>query len=79
MKTTYIVCKNCKHTTNKAKNTCDRCGIVREDFIVGDSAAIHVFRAGFYEHIDLEPIYCGSKAELRAQTEDRGLTSHYVH
>jgi hypothetical protein len=40
--------------------------------------AVHIFKAGFYEHIDSEPIYIGSRKQLQNETRSRGLTSDYA-
>lgn len=42
------------------------------------SYALHRFKAGYYEHIDLQPVYCGSKRQLKTECDKRGLTSVYA-
>lgn len=39
---------------------------------------IHVFKSGHFEHIAPDPIYCGSKADLRAVCREHNCTSDYA-
>lgn len=43
-----------------------------------ESAAVHIFREGFFEHIAAEPIYIKSMKQLKEETRSRGLVSHYA-
>lgn len=45
---------------------------------LNSSYAVHSFKAGYFEHIALEPIYCGSKRQLKGECDKRGLTSIYA-
>lgn len=40
--------------------------------------AVHIFKAGYYEHIADEPIYIRSRKQLQQETRSRGLTSDYA-
>ncbi len=44
----------------------------------GKAPAVHIFQAGWYEHIDSKPIYIKSRQQLREETRSRGLTSDYA-
>ncbi len=46
--------------------------------ILNSSYAVAPFKSGYFEHIALEPIYCGSKRQLRGECDKRGLTSIYA-
>jgi hypothetical protein len=39
---------------------------------------IHIFKSGYFEHIAADPIYCGSKADLRAVCRENNCTSDYA-
>lgn len=74
----YIQCRDCFKLVEQGVANCPRC----ERQMVDEAKfapAIHVFRSGWFEHIALEPIYIKGKRQLKHETEDRGLTSHYVH
>lgn len=38
----------------------------------------HRFREGWYEHIDLSPVYVSTRQQLRDETAARGLSSTYI-
>lgn len=38
----------------------------------------HVFKAGMFEHLGIEPVYAGSKSQLKAECKERGLFSPYA-
>lgn len=46
--------------------------------VLNTGYALHKFKAGYYEHIASEPIYCGSKRQLKTECDKRGLTSIYA-
>lgn len=39
---------------------------------------IQIFKSGLFEHIAQEPIYCGSKADLRAACREHNSYSDYA-
>lgn len=55
-------CPNCEGTMNR---------------LIG-RAAVHLFREGWYEHVDLKPRYFTNKKDLRHFCRERGLTSEYA-
>jgi hypothetical protein len=42
------------------------------------SPTVQIFKSGYFEHIAPEPIYCGSKAELRHQCAAHNSHSDYA-
>lgn len=40
--------------------------------------AMYPFKAGMYEHLDKDPIYIGSKQQLKEECLKRGLRSEYA-
>ncbi len=38
----------------------------------------HSFREGYFENIDINPLYISSKKQLRHECEKRGVSSHYL-
>lgn len=66
----------CKIAERK-EQTCAACeGPLKQTFNGGHF--VSAFKNGYFEHIDLEPIYCGSKIQLRDECRKRGLTSVYA-
>lgn len=55
---------------------CGKCGGVQEK-VWDKPPAMYEFKAGYYEHIDVNPIYIGSKRQLREECEKRGQYSEY--
>ena len=55
---------------------CVKCGDIAERLVSATKGFI--FRAGYYEHVAADPIYCGSKADLRCVTRDNNCTSDYA-
>ena len=53
------------------------CGTAMER-VFAESAKHFPFKVGWYEHIDLEPIYISSKRQLRRECEKRGVYSEYA-
>lgn len=68
-----IICK----IAERNKQNCICGGNYKVQF--NSSYALHSFKSGYYEHIDHEPIYCGSKRQLRGECDKRGLTSIYAN
>ena len=56
---------------------CPKCGSDSERMLPRPGN-VNVFKAGFYEHIAEEPIYCGSKADLRAACRQNQSYSDYA-
>lgn len=50
-------------------------GLVRKIISVPNP---HFFREGYYPHLDIKPVYCSSKRQLKEECKKRGLTSHYA-
>ena len=40
--------------------------------------AMYPFKAGMYEHLDKDPVYIGSKQQLKDECRKRGLRSEYA-
>lgn len=49
---------------DRAQTTCGICGQVAEQTIAF-APAVHGFKLGYFEHIERDPVYVGSKKELR--------------
>ena len=56
---------------------CADCGQVLRLMFSNDTN-YHPFREGWYEHLELEPVYIKSRRQLVQECRKRGLTSHYV-
>lgn len=77
-------CAECKQTeevfckiAELPKQRCSACGgSVKQVF--KSPQVVAPFKAGYYEHIALEPIYCGSKRQLKSECDRRGCTSIYA-
>lgn len=58
---------------------CPDCGTDCEKEVTGiTKQGAHVFKAGYYEHIAEKPIYCGTKADLRAACREHNAGSDYA-
>jgi len=57
---------------------CSCGGIAQRQVSCTSKGGVHMFRAGFYEHIAEEPIYCGTKADLRAACRNHNSGSDYA-
>lgn len=53
------------------------CGVQMERFFTAGSK-FHPFREGFYEHLDVNPVYVTSKRQLKDECKRRGLSSAYA-
>ena len=78
-----FICERCDKVEERyikfddlEKQVCKCGGKMRHVYLKG--APVHIFREGFYEHLDVKPIYIKSKKQLKAECAERGLTSHYV-
>lgn len=75
-------CLDCEHEFNRIVKIADReyvhcpCGSKVKQILRTQEPIM--FRAGWYEHIDLNPVYIGSKRQLRGECDKRGLTSTYA-
>lgn len=56
---------------------CPSCGKLANRLIEGLPTLVN-FRAGVYEHIAIDPIYCKNKRELREACKKHGKTSVYL-
>lgn len=70
-----VICK----ISDMEKQTCSNCsGEMKVIFLSDYQGASYGFKSGWYEHIAADPVYIGSKRQLRGETEKRGLTSQYA-
>ena len=77
MRTSYLQCGGCSKFINKLSASCPFCyRSCKEE--KNEAPAISVFASGYYENIDLEPIYIRDRAQLRSETRRRGQVSPYV-
>ena len=60
----------------RREQKCDCGEVLKQTFHGGHF--VSAFKNGYFEHIDLEPIYCGNKIKLRDECRKRGLTSVYA-
>lgn len=72
---TVVICK----IAEREEQVCRKleCGAPLKQVLKGGHN-VSAFKNGYYEHIDLEPIYCGNKIQLRDECRKRGLTSVYA-
>lgn len=83
--TKYKQCQKCNKLTEMPSLNCGNvdCQASFRDAIPTDmypnGVYINSFKSGYYEHIDLEPIYIKGRKQLRDETSSRGLSSHYIH
>lgn len=75
--TRYIQCRSCNKLNSAERLKCEKCdATLRVD--PNDSAFVRVFPSGYFEHIDLEPVYIKGRKDLLAETRRRGQVSHYA-
>lgn len=80
MKTTYKQCHRCPEFNDVNLLRCCRCDVELMGTLASNqSAVVHSFRSGWYEHIDADPIYIHSRKQLKEETIARGLTSKFIH
>ena len=65
-------CPDCNHNFEVINKICDRgcnrclkCGNMARQAISRKPAAVHGFKLGWFEHIDIKPVYAKSKKHLR--------------
>lgn len=81
-----IQCKGCKKISqnvvlgsSEPVPPCSECNGEQEKvWLPGGCPLGAPFRAGYYPNIDIEPVYCGSKRQLREECAKRGLFSEYA-
>lgn len=61
---TYVQCHSCHKLTLKGSLSCETCGKPM-GVAAADSAAVHMFPTGWWEHLALDPIYIKGRAHLR--------------
>ena len=76
-------CEKCKHIfeeyskiADKDEVRCTECGGPTKTIIA--PRKVILFRTGWYEHIDKDPMYITSKKQLKEECRKRGLTSTYA-
>lgn len=57
--------------------TCPKCASPQDRHFEA-SAKVHTFREGYYDNIDMEPIWIKDKKHLKRELTQRGLTSFYL-
>lgn len=50
---------------NRAFSKCPNCGIMAKKIMSGRPPAVHNFKYGWFEHIDINPIYVKSKKHMK--------------
>lgn len=55
---------------------CNECNETVE--IVLTAPKVHTFPAGYWDNLDINPVYIDSKKQLKEECDKRGLASHYL-
>ncbi len=69
------ICKPCGEFTtfrsmaNRAFAKCPNCGKMAKQTVCSRPAGVHGFKFGWYENLDLEPVYVRNKKHLRSLCE----------
>ena len=76
----FIQCLLCSKLNNSKNLECESCGKVIEANKVNEQGfpLWNMFKSGWYEHIDRDPIYIGSRKQLKDETVSRDKFSHYI-
>jgi len=76
-------CLECKHEWDDTRSIaqielnpkCPECQGLSERFIASGHGGSHQFPAGFWEHIDVDPVYIGSRKQLKEECEKRKVAA----
>lgn len=73
-------CKQCNKVyseystiADRNNSNCPECGSSDTPIQISNFNRGHVFRPGFYEHLDTEPVYVGSKKQMKEECKKRGV------
>lgn len=74
----YLQCRECLNLVEMPQISCS-CGYEFESMKQRNTAAIHMFPAGAWEHISADPVYIRGRKQLAQETSARGLTANYLN
>ena len=74
------LCKSChkgyeEYTTVEKRNEsiCPSCGSIDTPIQIGKFNRGHVFKPGFYEHLDTDPVYVSNRQQMKDECKKRGV------
>jgi len=77
-------CKACNHEFEKHRTIeerynvlCPECGGKEVEIII-KAPSYHPFPEGWWEHLDVKPIYISSRRQLKEECKKRGLIAKYL-
>jgi len=78
-------CKECNHEFEEYRPIdrrydvlCPECGEGKIEIIIKKPASYHPFPEGWWEHLDVKPIYISSRRQLKDECKKRGLRAKYL-
>ena len=73
----YIQCPDCHALLPEGQHECGTCG-----YFVGGNAqqapSVHIFPAGWWEHLTLEPVYIKNRKQLREVCAANGVRANIL-
>jgi len=73
----YVQCKACFRLNEEGLDRCAECGnLLRRSAPI--APAVHMFPAGWWEHLDREPIYIKNRKQLLEVCAQKGVRANIL-
>jgi len=65
-------------SSDEPTKPCGTCGAPTRKYHGLSPPHVHIFKEGFYEHLDGKPVYVRTKRQLKRELDSRGLAMEYA-
>lgn len=69
-------CYECHKLVPITSIWCQTCGVTRLE--VAQAPAVHVFPTGYWEHLDIKPVYIKNKKQLLEVCREKGVRANIL-